>query len=106
MPLTAASLPASIQLWRARLGRVTCSVANCLLQMKVRVACGERRQARGPGRAGRPHGQCTGVLGGCAESNRTGTLHCRVWFPRAGLDDLTKILACALSLLPSVWVLT
>ncbi|XP_036080385.1 trafficking protein particle complex subunit 12 isoform X4 [Rousettus aegyptiacus] len=25
---------ASIQLWRARLGRVTCSVANCLLQMK------------------------------------------------------------------------
>lgn len=30
------SLAASIQLWRSRLGRVMCSMANCLLLMKVR----------------------------------------------------------------------
>ncbi|XP_011372720.1 trafficking protein particle complex subunit 12 isoform X2 [Pteropus vampyrus] len=32
--ITPENRQASIQLWRARLGRVTCSVANCLLQMK------------------------------------------------------------------------
>lgn len=30
------SLAASIQLWGSRLGRVMCSMANCLLLMKVR----------------------------------------------------------------------
>lgn len=29
------SFAASVQLWRSRLGRVTCSMANCLLLMKV-----------------------------------------------------------------------
>lgn len=29
------ALAASVQLWRSRLGRVTCSMANCLLLMKV-----------------------------------------------------------------------
>lgn len=31
------SIAASIQLWRSRLGRVMCSMANCLLLMKVGV---------------------------------------------------------------------
>lgn len=35
---SAPSLAASVQLWRSRLGRVTCSMANCLLLMKVRGA--------------------------------------------------------------------
>lgn len=29
-----------MQLWRSRLGRVTCSMANCLLLMKVRAVQG------------------------------------------------------------------
>ena len=43
------SLAASVQLWRSRLGRVTCSMANCLLLMKVPFPRGGEPQALGGG---------------------------------------------------------
>ncbi|TSM77389.1 Trafficking protein particle complex subunit 12 [Bagarius yarrelli] len=42
MTLTQDNRQASIQLWRSRLCRVMCSMANCLLMMKV---CGRREKA-------------------------------------------------------------
>lgn len=46
---------ASVQLWRSRLGRVMCSMANCLLLMKVPFLRGGEPWALG---GEGPHAAC------------------------------------------------
>lgn len=74
------SLAASVQLWRSRLGRVMCSMANCLLLMKVRVSwAGVGQGVQGSGTLGPRPRACHPRKGSSVESS-----HCQVQPLRPG----------------------